>query len=148
VPNRFGRHVARYPDPACAGFNPLAFLDPAARSFDDGAARLRVERDVQRHFPESARGLVTAAMMWKRTLHGPQVSLQSVCMMLTKREQSVDVRRSSHRALARMPERPPALIGADAEPGLRGPRRDRRVFRRATSHRDELPPGSATLRLP
>jgi len=92
VLNPFGLHVGQYPDLTSAGFNPLAFLDPAAPAFYDDAAGLaealiRVEGDAQRHFPESARGLVTAAMMWERKVRGPQASLQQVRMMLTEREE-------------------------------------------------------------
>src|SRR5271156_2180820 len=97
VLNPFGLHVRQYPDLASSGFNPLAFLDPAAPTFYDDSAGLaealiRVEGDAQRHFPESARGLITAAMMWVRKLHGEQASLQQVRMMLTEREEVRDGR--------------------------------------------------------
>jgi type IV secretion system protein VirD4 len=95
VLNPFGLHAKQYPDLASAGFNPLAFLDPDAPTFYDDAAGLaealiRVEGDAQRHFPESARGLITAAMMWERKVNGPQASLRNVRMMLTEREEWSD----------------------------------------------------------
>ena len=92
VLNPFGLHVGQYPDLASAGFNPLASLDPLAPTFYDDAkglaeALIVVEGDPQRHFPESARGLITAAIMWERKLHGENASLKRVRMMLTEREQ-------------------------------------------------------------
>ena len=70
----------------------MAWLSPASPTFYDDAAGLaealiRVEGDTQRHFPESARGLVTAAIMWECKLNGENASLQKVRMMLTEREQ-------------------------------------------------------------
>lgn len=92
VLNPFGLLVDRDPGLQSAGFNPLAALDPKAPTFYDDAAGLsealiRVEGDTQRHFPESARGLVTAAIMWECKLQGANASLQNVRMMLTAREE-------------------------------------------------------------
>jgi type IV secretion system protein VirD4 len=108
VLNPFGLHVDRYPDLTSAGFNPLAFLDPKAPTFYDDAAGLaealiRVEGDMQRHFPESARGLVTAAMMWESKLRGPDASLRNVRQMLTEREE-VDSDKRPIRGLRRTAE--------------------------------------------
>ena len=91
VLNPFGLHTGQYPDLASAGFNPLASLDETAPTFYDDAkglaeALITVEGDPQRHFPESAGGLIRAAIMWERKLHGDQASLQRVRMMLTERE--------------------------------------------------------------
>jgi type IV secretion system protein VirD4 len=91
VLNPFGLHVRQYPDLASSGFNPLASLDENAPTFYDDAkglaeALITVEGDPQRHFPESARGLIVAAMMWERKLHGDRASLKHVRMMLTERE--------------------------------------------------------------
>jgi type IV secretion system protein VirD4 len=91
VLNPFGLHVGRYPDLTSSGFNPLASLDETARTFYDDAkglaeALITVEGDMQRHFPESARGLITAAIMWERKRHGDNASLKQVRMMLTERE--------------------------------------------------------------
>lgn len=95
VLNPFGLHTGLYPDLASVGFNPLASLDETAPTFYDDAkglaeALITVEGDSQRHFPESARGLITAAMMWERKLHGDQASLKHVRMMLTERERWED----------------------------------------------------------
>jgi len=92
VLNPFGLLVDRYPDLKSAGFNPLAALDPSSPTFYDDAAGLsealiRVEGDLQRHFPESARGLLTAAIMWESKLNGHAASLQRVRLMLTEREE-------------------------------------------------------------
>jgi type IV secretion system protein VirD4 len=91
VLNPFGLHTGRYPDLASAGFNPLASLDETAPTFYDDAkglaeALITVEGDPQRHFPESARGLITGAIMWERRLKGENASLKRVRMMLTERE--------------------------------------------------------------
>lgn len=96
IVNPFGLLVDRYPDLKSAGFNPLASLDPASPTFYDDAkglseALIRVEGDAQRHFPESARGLVTAAIMWERKVNGKEASLQRVRVMLTEREEWVTV---------------------------------------------------------
>lgn len=92
VLNPFGLLVDRYPDLQSAGFNPLASLDPASPTFFDDCkglseALIRVEGDAQRHFPESARGLVTAAIMWECKVNGETASLQRVRVMLTAREE-------------------------------------------------------------
>jgi type IV secretion system protein VirD4 len=68
--NPFGLLVDQYPDLSSAGFNPLAALDPnSPRFFDDAAAiaeaLIKVEGDSQPHFPESARGLLQALIMWE-----------------------------------------------------------------------------------
>ena len=95
VLNPFGLHVGQYPDLASAGFNPLASLDENAPTFYDDAkglaeALITVEGDPQRHFPESARGLITGAIMWERRLNADQASLKHVRMMLTEREEWSD----------------------------------------------------------
>jgi type IV secretion system protein VirD4 len=97
VLNPFGLLVEHDPGLKSAGFNPLAGLSPASPTFYDDAAGLaealiRVEGDTQRHFPESARGLITAAIMWECKLQGENASLQNVRLMLTAREewQTVD----------------------------------------------------------
>ena len=92
VLNPFGLLVDRDPSLASAGFNPLSGLNPASPTFYDDAAGLaealiRVEGDTQRHFPESARGLVTAAIMWEVKLNGVNASLQNVRLLLTAREE-------------------------------------------------------------
>jgi type IV secretion system protein VirD4 len=92
--NPFGLLTDRYRDLISAGFNPLAALDPASMTFFDDAkglseALIQVEGDAQRYFPESARGLLAAAIMWECKLHGVDASLQRVRMMLTEREQYV-----------------------------------------------------------
>src|SRR5882672_3820999 len=89
---RSGLLVDRDPGLQSAGFNPLVSLDPKSPTFYDDAAGMsealiRVEGDMQRHFPESARGLVTAAIMWECKLQGANASLQHVRMMLTAREE-------------------------------------------------------------
>jgi len=68
--NPFGLLVDKYRDLESTGFNPLAALDPdSPRFFDDAAAiaeaLIKVEGDTQPHFPESARGLVQALIMWE-----------------------------------------------------------------------------------
>lgn len=90
--NPFGLLTQQCPDLQSAGFNPLASLEPSSTTFYDDVAGLaealiRVEGDAQRHFPESARGLVAAAIMWECKLHGREASLQRVRVMLTEREE-------------------------------------------------------------
>jgi type IV secretion system protein VirD4 len=68
--NPFGLLVDKYPDLKSAGFNPLAALDPdSSRFYEDAAAiaeaLIKVEGDSQPHFPESARGLLQALIMWE-----------------------------------------------------------------------------------
>jgi type IV secretion system protein VirD4 len=111
VLNPFGLHVGRYPDLASSGFNPLASLDEKAPTFYDDAkglaeALITVEGDPQRHFPESARGLITGAMMWERRLNGANASLKRARMMLTEREQweTIDGKRTLKCGLRRTAE--------------------------------------------
>ena len=90
--NPFGLHILQqYPISPGAGFNPLASSMRTAPTFYDDAkglaeALITVEGDPQRHFPESARGLITGAIMWERRLNGANASLRRVRMMLTERE--------------------------------------------------------------
>jgi type IV secretory pathway TraG/TraD family ATPase VirD4 len=70
--NPYGLHVGRYPDLQSIGFNPLAGIDPDNRTFffqncqAVGEALIKIEsNDPQKHFPESARGLVTGVIMWE-----------------------------------------------------------------------------------
>src|ERR1700689_3143439 len=111
VLNPFGLHTGQYPDLASSGFNPLASLDETAPTFYDDAkglaeALITVEGDAQRHFPESARGLITGAIMWERRLHGAEASLKRVRMMMTEREEweTVDGKRTLKRGLRRTAE--------------------------------------------
>jgi type IV secretion system protein VirD4 len=67
--NPFALHVGMYPDLESAGCNPMPrdwcspffYQDCAAV----GEALIKLENDTQRHFPESARGLVTGLIMWE-----------------------------------------------------------------------------------
>jgi type IV secretion system protein VirD4 len=68
--NPFGLHVGMYPDLESVGCNPLASIDPLSPLFYQacaaiGEALIKLENDAQRHFPESARGLVTGLVMWE-----------------------------------------------------------------------------------
>jgi type IV secretion system protein VirD4 len=68
--NPFGLHVDQYPDLASVGCNPLANIDPRSPFFYQdcaavGEALIKLENDAQRHFPESARGLITGIIMWE-----------------------------------------------------------------------------------
>ncbi|MGH7065499.1 MAG: type IV secretory system conjugative DNA transfer family protein [Stellaceae bacterium] len=68
--NPFGLHVDQYPDLNSAGCNPLANIDPRSPFFYQdcaavGEALIKLENDTQRHFPESARGLITGLIMWE-----------------------------------------------------------------------------------
>jgi type IV secretion system protein VirD4 len=68
--NPFGILVDQYADLKSDGFNPLAALDPdSPRFYEDAAAiaeaLIKVEGDTQPHFPESARGLLQALIMWE-----------------------------------------------------------------------------------
>lgn len=68
--NPFGMHVGMYPDLASCGCNPMASIDPRSPLFYQacaaiGDALIKLENDSQRHFPESARGLVTGLVMWE-----------------------------------------------------------------------------------
>jgi type IV secretion system protein VirD4 len=62
--NPFNLHVALYPDMADIGCNMLLTLDPNSPTFFEdamalGDSSISVEGDSQRHFPDSARGLMT-----------------------------------------------------------------------------------------
>jgi type IV secretory pathway TraG/TraD family ATPase VirD4 len=86
--NPFNLHVATYPDLQDIGFNPLVALDPASPHFFGDAASLAdamiaVEGDSQRHFPESARGLLTWLIMFTRLRYGRSAHLGMVRDLLT-----------------------------------------------------------------
>lgn len=86
--NPFNLHVARYPDMKDVGFNPLLALDPKSPGFFEdamalGDASISVEGDSQRHFPESARGLMTWLMMFVRLNEGDKANLGLVRDLLT-----------------------------------------------------------------
>jgi type IV secretion system protein VirD4 len=87
--NPFDMHVALYPDMQDVGYNPVAALpDPAAPKFFEeamalGDAMISVEGDSQKHFPESARGLVTWLMMFVRLVEGDKGNLGTVRDLLT-----------------------------------------------------------------
>jgi type IV secretion system protein VirD4 len=77
--NPMGLHVARYPDLASVGCNPMAGIDwrsgerrrwrkPSLFYQDCAAiaeALIKLENDSQVHFPQSARGLITGLVMWE-----------------------------------------------------------------------------------
>jgi type IV secretion system protein VirD4 len=69
--NPYGLLVDERPDMKSDGFNPLADLDPDARSFGDecqakGDALIKTgSKESQPHFPDSARSGVTATIMWE-----------------------------------------------------------------------------------
>ncbi len=76
-----------------AGFNPLASLDPASQTFVDdaagiGEALIRVDPgEKDPHWSESARGLLTALVMWEVKLAQQQKrvpSLENVRYLLTE----------------------------------------------------------------
>ncbi|MGE0280200.1 MAG: type IV secretory system conjugative DNA transfer family protein [Rhizobiaceae bacterium] len=86
--NPFNLHVADYPDLQDIGFNPLVAIDPASPHFFMDAASLAdalitVEGDHQRHFPESARGLLTWLIMFVRLHDGIDANLGTVRDLLT-----------------------------------------------------------------
>jgi type IV secretion system protein VirD4 len=86
--NPFDLHVGRYPDMADIGCNPLLSLNPKSPSFFEdamalGDASISVEGDSQRHFPESARGLMTWLMMFVRLVEGNKSNLGTVRDLLT-----------------------------------------------------------------
>jgi type IV secretion system protein VirD4 len=87
--NPFDLHVGQYPDLQDVGFNPVAMLpDPAAPNFTEeamslGDAMISVEGDSQKHFPESARGLLTWLMMFVRLVEGSKGNLGTVRDILT-----------------------------------------------------------------
>jgi type IV secretion system protein VirD4 len=68
--NPLGMHVERYPDLASAGCNPLAGISSKSPRFWQecaavGDALITLEDTKDRHFPESARGLITGLIMWE-----------------------------------------------------------------------------------
>jgi type IV secretion system protein VirD4 len=67
--NPFGVHVARYPDLASAGCNPLAGISSRSPLFyQEGAAvgdALIVIEGKDPHWTQSARGLITGIVMWE-----------------------------------------------------------------------------------
>ena len=68
--NPFGLHVGQYADLKSCGCNPMARIDPRSPLFYQecaaiGEALIKFDNDGQRHFPESARGLVTGLVMWE-----------------------------------------------------------------------------------
>lgn len=94
VLNPMGLHVGLYPDLQSCGCNPLvAGVDPRSPRFYEeaaaiGEAMIAVEGDPQRHFPESARGLITGLIMWVRLRDGDQAHLGTVLQLLTEAEQT------------------------------------------------------------
>ncbi len=94
--NPFNLHVDLYPDLAGDKFNPLEFLDPASDHFYSDVSALAHalieinDRETQKHFPESAQGLLIALIMWEVTLarrEGRMPSLFNVRTMLTEAEE-------------------------------------------------------------
>ena len=86
--NPFNLHARLYPDMADIGCNPLLALDPKSPNFFEdamalGDASISVEGDSQRHFPESARGLMTWLMMFVRLEEGDKANLGTVRDLLT-----------------------------------------------------------------
>jgi type IV secretion system protein VirD4 len=86
--NPFNLHVGRYPDLRDVGFNPLATLDPKSPDFMKelmalGESSISVEGDSQKHFPESARGLMAWLMGLVRLVEGDRANLGTVRDMLT-----------------------------------------------------------------
>jgi type IV secretion system protein VirD4 len=68
--NPFGLHVEQFADLESVGCNPLANIDPRSPLFYQecaavGEALIRLDNDAQRHFPASARGLITGIIMWE-----------------------------------------------------------------------------------
>ena len=67
--NPFGLHVGLYPDLQSVGCNPMPRDWRSPLFYQDcaaiGEALIKLENDAQRHFPESARGLVTGLVMWE-----------------------------------------------------------------------------------
>ena len=96
VLNPQGLHVARYPDLQSCGCNPMvAGVEPQSpRFFEEaaaiGEAMIAVEGDSQRHFPESARGLITGLIMWVRLRDGDKAHLGTVLRLLTEAEETDD----------------------------------------------------------
>jgi type IV secretion system protein VirD4 len=87
--NPFNLHVELYPDMADVGFNVVAALPkPDAPHFSSevmalGDSSISVEGDMQRHFPESARGLITWLVAFVRLLEGDKGNLGTVRDILT-----------------------------------------------------------------
>jgi type IV secretion system protein VirD4 len=98
VLNPFGLLIDQRPDLKSIGFNPLAALDPASPRFFEHAAAIaealiKVDGDSQPHFPQSARGLIQALIMWeavkaRRERRTP--TLANVRHMLTEAEVEQD----------------------------------------------------------
>jgi type IV secretion system protein VirD4 len=70
------------------GFNPLRGINPKSRTFVDDSVELaralvKIDPlDPQKHFPESARALVAALLMWEIMTRGSNASLGHVRQML------------------------------------------------------------------
>ena len=87
--NPGNQHVELYPDMADVGFNPVAALPkPDAPHFSSevmalGDSSISVEGDMQRHFPESARGLITWLVAFVRLVEGDKGNLGTMRDILT-----------------------------------------------------------------
>lgn len=89
--NPFGHLTSTYPDLKSAGFNPLASLDPASPTFYEdaagiGEALIRIEGK-EKHWSESAQGLLVGLIMWevieaRRQRRAP--SLERIRYLLTE----------------------------------------------------------------
>jgi type IV secretion system protein VirD4 len=89
VINPMGLLVDQRPDLASAGFNPLVGVETFEHAAAIAEALIKVEGDSQPFFPESARGLMQALIMWEVKLardEGRLPSLRNVRRILTEAE--------------------------------------------------------------
>ena len=89
VINPMGLLVDQRPDLASAGFNPLVGVETFEHAAAIAEALIKVEGDSQPFFPESARGLMQALIMWEVKLARDEArlpSLRNVRRMLTEAE--------------------------------------------------------------
>lgn len=89
--NPMGLHVdlPGYDDLRSDGFEPLSAINLSDPRYYENAMRMAaalvaVEGDPQRYFPESARDLLVALILWEKFIHGDQASLANVRYMLTE----------------------------------------------------------------
>jgi len=86
--NPFNLHAGRYPDLRDVGFNPLLTLNPGSPAFMKelislAESSISVEGDSQKHFPESARGLMAWVMGFVRMVEGNGANLGTVRDIVT-----------------------------------------------------------------
>jgi type IV secretory pathway TraG/TraD family ATPase VirD4 len=86
--NPFNLHAGRYPDLRDVGFNPLLTLNPGSPAFMKelislAESSISVEGDSQKHFPESARGLMAWVMGFVRMVERNGANLGTVRDIVT-----------------------------------------------------------------